>query len=45
MNADKQLTAIDDLEDLPQDLKNYQMIQYYHMFAKDKRNDSLFYLK
>ena len=45
MDADKQLTAIDDLEDLPQDLKNYQMIQYYHMFAKDKRNDSLFYLK
>lgn len=45
MNADKQLTAIDDLDDLPQDLKNYQMIQYYHMFAKDKRNDSLFYLK
>ena len=45
MNANKELTAIDDLNDLPEDLKEYQMIQYYHMFAKDKRNDSLFYLK
>ena len=45
MDQSKKLYAIDDLNELPAGLKQYQMIQYYHMFAKDKRNDSLFYLK
>lgn len=45
MDDEKKLHAIDDLSELPTRLKQYQMIQYYHMFAKNKRNDSLFYLK
>lgn len=45
MDANRQLHTIDTLDDLPEDLKEYWMVQYYHLFAKDKRDDSLFFLK
>lgn len=38
------LHEISNLKELPDDLKEYQMVQYYHMFEKDDRNDSFFYL-
>lgn len=45
MDKKYNLYGIDSLSDLPKDLKEYQMVQYHHMFAKKDRNDSLFYLK
>ncbi|MDY2726142.1 MAG: LTA synthase family protein, partial [Anaerostipes faecalis] len=44
MDNKQNLYGIDSLNDLPEDLKEYQMVQYHHMFAKKQRNDSLFYL-
>ena len=45
MDKKYNLFNIDNLDDLPEDLKQYWMVQYYHLFAKDKREDSLFFLK
>lgn len=45
MDKKYNLFSIDNLDDLPEDLKEYWMVQYYHLFAKDKRDDSLFFLK
>jgi len=45
MDKKYNLFSIDTLDDLPEDLKEYWMVQYYHLFAKDKRDDSLFFLK
>lgn len=45
MDKKYNLFNIDNLDDLPEDLKQYWMVQYYHLFAKDKRDDSLFFLK
>ena len=44
MDNKQNLYGIDSLNDLPEDLKEYKMVQYHHMFAKKQRNDSLFYL-
>ena len=45
MDKKYNLFNIDNLDDLPEELKQYWMVQYYHLFAKDKRDDSLFFLK
>lgn len=44
MDSKFSLHSIGNLQDLPEKLREYQMVQYYHMFEKDDRNDSFFYL-